>query len=209
MTSADSAGMVAKSKRDQSELFLFEKDGQIWAWVSDLLYSPADTVGTLNAGQSSVQIGSSGYNEWLKTGTGLILSFEIPIKGRVFVSTEVSTKLWDSALDRGDVFVPPGSFVQFAGQAGDIFKITAKDITDSEKQALIDRTIRYQTEGDIYHADSYTVVKLKKGDIIYGMLPGQSVFYTDQATLDSAKGSYKTMYELLQIRPHPVLWIPH
>ena len=100
--------------------------------------------------------------------------------------------------------VKSGSFFQFAGQSGDIFKITAKEITDSEKQAMIDRTNRYQTEGDIYHADSYTVVKLKKGDIIYGMLPGQSVFYTDQATLDSANGSYKTMYQLLQIRPHPV-----
>jgi hypothetical protein len=82
--------------------------------------------------------------------------------------------------------------------------VTAPEISAKEKQDLIDRTIHYQTEGDVYHADSYEVVKLKKGDIIYGMLPGQSVFYTDEATLKAGDGSYQTMYRLLQIRPHPV-----
>jgi hypothetical protein len=36
------------------------------------------------------------------------------------------------------------------------------------------------------------------------MLPCQSVFYADKATVDKAHGSYKTIYSLLQIRPHPV-----
>jgi hypothetical protein len=85
-----------------------------------------------------------------------------------------------------------------------VLTTTPTGITDQEKQALIDRTVSYQTEGNVYHADSYEVIELKKGNIIYGMLPGQSVFYTDQATVDAGRGSYKTLYQLMQIRPHPV-----
>lgn len=79
-----------------------------------------------------------------------------------------------------------------------------QDITEQDRQAITAAAISYQTEGGVYNADSYEVVKLTKGDIVYGMLPGQSVFYEDQATVDMAKGSYKTLYSLLQIRPHPV-----
>jgi hypothetical protein len=79
-----------------------------------------------------------------------------------------------------------------------------QDISVMEKQAIIDKAVSYQTEGSTYSADSYQAVKLKKGNIIYGMLPGQSVFYTDQGTVDKGQGSYKTLYSLLQIRPHPV-----
>jgi hypothetical protein len=76
-------------------------------------------------------------------------------------------------------------------------------ITAAEKQSIIDAAVAYQTDGNIYHADSYDVVKLPKGAIIYGMLPGQSVFYTDNATIDKGRGSYKELYTLLQVRPHP------
>ena len=79
-----------------------------------------------------------------------------------------------------------------------------RGITEKEKQAITDAAISYQTEDGVYEADSYDVTKLTKGDIIYGMLPGQSVFYTDQATVNTGKGSYKTLYNLIQIRPHPV-----
>ncbi len=79
-----------------------------------------------------------------------------------------------------------------------------QDITGEERQAIIAAAVSYQTEGGVYNADSYEVVKLAKGDIIYGMLPGQSVFYGDKATVDKAQGSYKTLYSLLQICPHPV-----
>lgn len=78
------------------------------------------------------------------------------------------------------------------------------DILEKERQAIVAQAISYQTEGGVYQADSYEVTKLKKGDIIYGMLPGQSVFYLDKATADTGKGSYKILYALAQIRPHPV-----
>ena len=51
--------------RDQTELTLFEKNGATWAWVSDLLYSPAESAVALKTGENSVKIGSDGYNEWL------------------------------------------------------------------------------------------------------------------------------------------------
>jgi hypothetical protein len=78
------------------------------------------------------------------------------------------------------------------------------DILEKERQAIIAQAISYQTEGGVYQADIYEVTKLKKGDIIYGMLPGQSVFYLDKATADMGKGNYKTLYTLAQIRPHPI-----
>jgi hypothetical protein len=79
-----------------------------------------------------------------------------------------------------------------------------QDMDATAKASLISQAVGYQTQGGVYSADSYEVVKLKKGDTIFGMLPGQSVFYTDQATLKEGQGSYKTLYSLLQIRPHPV-----
>jgi hypothetical protein len=77
-------------------------------------------------------------------------------------------------------------------------------ISAPEQQAIIDKAVAYQTEGGVYNADSYIVTQLEKGAVIYGMLPGQSVFYTDKGTVDAGKGSYKAMYSLMQIRPHPV-----
>ncbi len=79
----------------------------------------------------------------------------------------------------------------------------AASIPDAEKQAIIDEAIAIQTDGGTYQADEYSVIQLKKGDKIYGMMPGQSAFYTDKATVDKAEGSYVKLYEMLQISPHP------
>jgi len=80
----------------------------------------------------------------------------------------------------------------------------AQDIGADQKNTIIVQAVAYQTEWGIYKADSYEVTRLRKGDIIYGMLPGQSAFYTDKATVDAGKSSYEALYSLLQIRPHPV-----
>jgi len=77
-------------------------------------------------------------------------------------------------------------------------------ISAAEQQTIIDAAVAYQTEGGVYQADSYIVTQLEKGFVIYGMLPGQSVFYTDKGTVEEGKGSYKALYGLMQIRPHPV-----
>ncbi|WKY47914.1 hypothetical protein Q5O24_00890 [Eubacteriaceae bacterium ES3] len=75
--------------------------------------------------------------------------------------------------------------------------------TDSEMESIIDQAVTLQTEGGTYQADDFDVTELKKGDLIYGMLPGQSAFYTSEATVEEAGGSYVKMYQLLQMLPHP------
>lgn len=75
-------------------------------------------------------------------------------------------------------------------------------ITDAEKQEIIDAAVALQTSGGTYKADAFDVVRLSAGDTVYGMLPGQSAFYTDLATVESCDGSYVKMYEKLQMLPH-------
>jgi len=118
------AGMPAFSGRDQTELTLFERDGEIWVRVSDMVYSPAVSAGTFESGESTVQIGENGYNEWLKAGIGLVLSYEKPAKGRIIAFSPDGTCTYDSAVDTGDLYVPQGGFVEFDGAAGDVFKVT-------------------------------------------------------------------------------------
>ncbi len=85
---------------------------------------------------------------------------------------------------------------------GTIFCACAPTLSDGQTQAIIDEAVAIQTDGDVYKADDFTTVFLKKGDTLYGMLPGQSAFYTNKATVDKANNSYTKMYELLQMVPH-------
>lgn len=77
------------------------------------------------------------------------------------------------------------------------------DISKAEQTEIIDAAAALQTSGGTYSADVFHVVELKAGDIIFGMLPGQSSFYTDMATVEACEGSYIEMYERLQMLPHP------
>lgn len=76
------------------------------------------------------------------------------------------------------------------------------DISAEDAEAIEEAAVALQTEGDYYNADSFSVVELKKGDLIYGMLPGQSAFYSDLSTVEECGGSYVKMYEKLQMLPH-------
>lgn len=53
--------------------------------------------------------------------------------------------------------------------------------------------------------DSWTNIRLAKGTIIYGGAPGQTGFYFDNETLDSAGTSKSRLGRSLQILPHPRL----
>lgn len=106
---------------------LFNKEERTWAWLSDFLYSPAETASAINPGDNSVKIGDSGYNEWLKDEAGLILSFEKPAKGRVIAFSPDGALIYDSAIGKGDVYIPQGGFVKLAGVPGDVFKVMARD----------------------------------------------------------------------------------
>ncbi len=112
--------------RDQAELTLFAKDGLTWAWVSDLLYCPAETATALKTGENSVKIGSDGYNQWLIANEDAVISFTRPERGRVIIFSSDDTATYDSALDTGDAYVAKGSYIELAGFMNDVFTVKAR-----------------------------------------------------------------------------------
>ena len=54
-----------------------------------------------------------------------------------------------------------------------------------------------------YKVDEWTMTILRKGDTVYGGLPGRSGYYTDQETILAAHGDKVTLGRSLQIEPHP------
>jgi CubicO group peptidase (beta-lactamase class C family) len=127
--SPDFAGMVSEAIRDEKELTLLDRNGQTWVQISEILYSPVDTAVPLGAGDKKVTIGKEGYNEWFKTGQDLVLGVTKPSGARVIVFSPGASVVYDSVIDKGDVFVPAGSFVELAGKPGDVLKVGAKSAT--------------------------------------------------------------------------------
>jgi len=121
----DFAGIAATAFRDQSELFLFSRKGVTWARVANYLFSIADGFPHVRSGVTSVKIGDENYNEWLKVDKGMLISFEKPEDGRIILSTPEAV-LFDSVLDSGAIYAPAGSYIFFAGTAGDTFQVYAK-----------------------------------------------------------------------------------
>jgi len=132
--SPEFAGMPFDAIRDQSELTLFEKDGTTWAWISDLLYSPAETAAALKAGENSVKIGSDGYGRWMAANEDVVVSFTKPERGRVIIISSDDVATYDSALDTGDAYAARGSYIECAGVADDVFIIKARPVTADEKK---------------------------------------------------------------------------
>jgi filamentous hemagglutinin len=54
-----------------------------------------------------------------------------------------------------------------------------------------------------YAADEWQMTNLVAGDKVYGGLPGQSPYYTDADTLAASNGSRTSLFESLQVAPHP------
>lgn len=48
------------------------------------------------------------------------------------------------------------------------------------------------------------MIDLKKGDVIFGGLPGQSAYYTDLQTILESQGDKAELGRILQIRPHSI-----
>lgn len=119
------AGMAVSAVSDQTELTLFEKDAKTWAQVSEILYSPADAAVPLKSGRKTVSIGIDGYNEWIIADGDLILRFQKPAEGRVIAFSRDNTVIYDSSVDKGDVYVKSGSLVELGAQPGDAFNIIA------------------------------------------------------------------------------------
>lgn len=132
--SPEFAGMPFDAVRDQTELTLFEKNGATWVWVSDMLYSPAESAIALKAGENSAKIGGDGYNEWLVANEDMVLSFIKPEQGRIIIFSSDDTATYDSAVDTGDVYAAKGSYIESAGFANDVFTIKAKPRVADEKK---------------------------------------------------------------------------
>lgn len=125
MTSSTNAGMALSVIRDLTELNLLDKNGQTWAQLSDMLFSPSGVAAPLNVGQQSDAIGKDGYNEWLKTAQDVILDVNKPNGDRVIVFSPDGSSIYDSVIDSGKVYVPAGDFIELAGSPGHTFKVTA------------------------------------------------------------------------------------
>ncbi len=132
--SPEFAGMPFDAIRDQTELTLFEKHGATWAWVSDILFSPAENAVALKIGANSLKIGSDGYNEWMVANEDLVLSFTKPKQGRIIIFSADDTTTYDSALDTGDAYAAKGSYIELAGFVGDVFAVKAKPTVTGEKK---------------------------------------------------------------------------
>ncbi len=117
------AGMPAEVIRDLRELTLIEVDGEMWAWDSDMLYSPAESVRQFEPPDTRVTIESSGYSEWLKVVDDTTVSFDVPVEGRVIVFSPDGLYMYDSIMDEGGVSLLGGSLVQLVGKPGDVFTV--------------------------------------------------------------------------------------
>ena len=124
--SPDFAGMFSNDVRDQTELTLIEKNGETWARVSDMLFSPAETASALGTGEKSVTIAADGHSHWFRAGEGAVVRFTRSKGSRAVVYSADGAPAWDSAVDGGEVYVPAGSFIELAGMPGDTLKVNAK-----------------------------------------------------------------------------------
>lgn len=122
------ATYAAPMFRDQSELEIYESDGELWIRSGIFLFSEAEKTKILKKGQNTLMIGEKGYNEWQRTGAGSIISFERPEKGRIMVLAEKAEglPLFDSITDEGEVYAPEGSYVVCIGRPGDMFTVNVK-----------------------------------------------------------------------------------
>ena len=130
ITSPTSAGVFLPSMRDSSELQLFEKDSRLWAWVSGLIYMPADLASTLGTYGGSVNIGDAEFNEWRKIPRNSILSFRKSGKGRLILYDATGTVLYDNVLNSGSIFAPEGAFIEMAGETGDTFIVNLASVPE-------------------------------------------------------------------------------
>jgi hypothetical protein len=132
--SPDFAGMPFDAIRDQTELTLLEKNGATWAWISDMLYSPAQSAAALKAGENSVKIGGDGYNKWLAADEDMVVSFTKPKRGRIIIFSSGNTAIYDSAVNTGDAYAAKGCYIECAGFANDVFTVKAKPIVSDKKK---------------------------------------------------------------------------
>lgn len=134
INSPEFAGMSFDAIRDQTELTLLDKNGNTWAWLSDMLYSPAESAAPLKVGENSIRIARDGYSEWLAVNDNMVLNFTKPARGRILVFSADDTLTYDSEVNTDGVYAAKGSYVECAGHAGDSFTVRAEPVSAGEKK---------------------------------------------------------------------------
>lgn len=81
--------------------------------------------------------------------------------------------------------------------------VTCQDV-DATGKVLLDQAVKDQTAAG-YKADRWKLTALKPGDVVYGGVPGQTAYYTTQATLDASELDAVKLFKSLQVKPHPTL----
>ena len=70
--------------------------------------------------------------------------------------------------------------------------------------SIVKKASQWQGKGDYPGIDDWHAGKLKKGDVIYGGIPGQSEFYLSKESLNAAGGSKEALWKSVQVKPHDV-----
>lgn len=124
----DHASIAATAFRDQRAIRIFRKKGEVRIRTGLFIFSDENAARPVEAGVNNVVIGAEGENEWMKVETGAILSFKKPHRARVLVMRPGNGNqvFYDSVVDSGETYAPPGSFVFLAGSPGDTFEIKAR-----------------------------------------------------------------------------------
>lgn len=69
---------------------------------------------------------------------------------------------------------------------------------------VVEKASRWQGKGDYPGVDDWKAGKLKKGDVIYGGVPGQSEFYLSKTSIDAAGGLKEKLWRSAQVKKHEV-----
>lgn len=117
------ASMAGEAIRDLRELTLIDVAGEMWAWNSDMLYSPAESVRPFELPNTRVTIESAGFSEWLRVVDDTTVTFDVPLEGRVIAFSADGSHKYDSILDEIEVSLEGGSLIQLVGEPGDVFTV--------------------------------------------------------------------------------------
>ena len=71
---------------------------------------------------------------------------------------------------------------------------------------IVNKASRWQGKGDYPGVDDWKVGKTRKGDVIYGGIPGQSEFYLSKASVDAAGGSKEKLWRSAQVKKTRGIW---
>ncbi len=123
--SPDCAGIAVTAFRDQAALRLVDINGETWIKSNMFFYSPEESARKLIDGVNRVVIKTEQWNEWLKAEKGAVVKFAAPPAGSRIMAYDDEKMIFDSIVDKDEIYIPKGALIIFAGAPGDMFKVYA------------------------------------------------------------------------------------